>query len=111
MTSYYHKVHELVRLIPRGRAANYGQIADYIDGCTPRMVGYALSALPADTDVPWHRVVNAAGGVSPRPGSERQREILEAEGFVLDGMGRIDWSRHRWPGPPARWLAKHGMLP
>lgn len=109
--TYYERVYDLVRLIPRGQVATYGQIADYIDGCTPRMVGYALFALAADSDVPWQRVVNAAGGISPRPGSGRQRERLVAEGVVFSAAGRIDLRRYGWPGPPPDWLAARGLLP
>lgn len=110
MTTYYDKVYEITRLIPRGRVATYGQIADHIDGCTPRMVGYALFALPAGSRVPWQRVINAAGGISPRPGSGRQREALEAEGVEFSAAGKIDLKRYRWPGPSARWLARKGLL-
>lgn len=111
MGSYHDAVHEIVRLIPRGRVATYGQIADLVDGCTARMVGYALFALPAGTDVPWQRVVNATGGISPRPGSDRQRDLLEEEGIVFSAAGKIDLKRYRWPGPSPRWLAKKGLLP
>lgn len=111
--TYYDKVYALVRLVPRGRVATYGQIADYIAGCTPRMVGYALFNLPARTAVPWQRVINARGGVSPRPGttgSGHQRELLEAEGIVFDATGRTDLNRYRWPGPGPDWLAARGVL-
>lgn len=109
--TYYDRVFELVKMVPRGRVATYGQIADYIEGCTPRMVGYALSSLPANTKVPWQRVINAKGEISSRPGSGRQRELLDEEGVVFDAFGKTDLARYGWAGPPARWLAKRGMLP
>ncbi|MDA5192487.1 MGMT family protein [Govanella unica] len=109
--SYYDKVYDITRLIPRGQVASYGQIADYIDGCTPRMVGYALFALRGETDVPWQRVVNASGGISPRPGSDRQRARLETEGILFSAVGKIDLKRFGWPGPEPSWLAKNGLLP
>lgn len=111
--TYYEKVYALVRLVPRGRVATYGQIADYIEGCTPRMVGYALFNLPAGSDVPWQRVINARGGVSPRPGatgSGHQRDLLEAEGIIFDAVGLTDLNRHRWRGPHPDWLAARGLL-
>lgn len=111
MQTYYDKVYELTRMVAAGQLATYGQIADYIDGCTARMVGYALFALPVDTDVPWHRVVNGGGGISPRPGSERQRERLVTEGITFSAAGRASLARYRWSGPSPRWLAKHGLLP
>lgn len=72
-----------------------------------RQAGYAMAALPHETDVPWHRVVNARGEVSPRtggsPGHLIQRALLEAEGVVFDGRGRISLERHGWaPRRPAR---------
>lgn len=111
--TYYDKVYALVRLVPPGEVATYGQIADYIAGCTPRMVGYALSALPDGTDVPWQRVINHMGEISPRGGlgSAVQYDLLQAEGVPFDAAGRTDLKRHRWPGPPPSWLAQRGLLP
>lgn len=94
------RIHAVVRRIPRGRVATYGQVARLARiGAQPRLVGYALAALPDDTRLPWHRVVNAQGRVSPRstPGFERvQRALLEREGVAFDAKGRIDLARHGW---------------
>ena len=103
--SWHDEIRALVRLVPRGRVATYGQIATIVDGCTPRMVGWAMAALPDRSDVPWHRVINARGEVSPRAdgsGSERrQRWLLEREGVAFDGRGRVDLKRYGWvPGGP-----------
>ncbi len=83
----------MVRRIPQGRVATYGQVAS-LAGLAghARQVGYALHALPNGTVVPWHRVVNAAGGISTRatPGGELvQRLLLEKEGIRLDARGRV----------------------
>jgi methylated-DNA-protein-cysteine methyltransferase-like protein len=80
--------------------ATYGQIATMagLDGHA-RQVGYALHALPERSDVPWHRVVNARGEISPRSAGdshELQRMLLEAEGVKMDLRGRIDLERFRW---------------
>jgi len=110
----YERVYALTRLVPAGQVTTYGQIADFIEGCTPRMVGYALFNLPAGSDVPWQRVINARGEVSPRPGdtgSGRQRALLTDEGVPFDAAGRTDLRRYRWPGPSPRWLAARGFLP
>jgi methylated-DNA-protein-cysteine methyltransferase-like protein len=90
----------VVRRIPRGRVATYGQIAELagLPGHA-RQVGYALHALPAGTRVPWHRVINAAGAVSLRtaPGDEvTQRQLLEGEGIVFDARGRVPLAWVRW---------------
>ena len=65
-----------------------------------RQVGYALAALDDESDIPWHRVVNARGEVSARSGdrsSERlQRALLESEGVAFDRRGRIDLEEFRW---------------
>ena len=100
--SRYHQVYELVRLIPPGRVATYGQIAAYVDRCTPRMVGYAMAASPPDQDVPWHRVINSQGMVSIRANGERdmlQRLLLEAEGVFFNKNGKVDLNAVGWKGP------------
>ncbi|NNF41959.1 MAG: methyltransferase [Phycisphaerales bacterium] len=93
------RVYAVVRRIPRGRVATYGQIAE-LAGLGPhaRQVGYALSALEDDR-VPWHRVVNAQGAVSVRTqtGDDHgQQERLVAEGVRFEANGRIDLKRFRW---------------
>lgn len=90
----------VVRRIPRGRVATYGQIAALAGHPGhARQVGYALSALAADAPVPWHRVVNAQGRISPRSGDSggamMQRMRLEREGIALRG-GRVPLSRYQW---------------
>ena len=63
----WKRIYEIVRKVPRGRVATYGQVAALagLKGHA-RQVGYALHALPNGTTVPWHRVINAQGRVSPR---------------------------------------------
>lgn len=100
----YAKIYAVVRRIPRGRVATYGQVAE-LAGLAghARQVGYALHALPDSTALPWHRVVNAQGAVSLRsvPGVElQQRVLLEREGISFNARGRIALSQHRWK--PAR---------
>jgi len=100
--SVYEKIYDLVDMIPEGRVATYGQIAAFFDRCTPRMVGYAMAALPYDQDVPWHRVINSRGEISPRSGGDGeriQRVLLEAEGIVFDDRGRVDFAVCGWEGP------------
>jgi methylated-DNA-protein-cysteine methyltransferase-like protein len=96
----YDMIHRIVSRIPRGRVATYGQIAELagIPG-QARRVGYALSALPNGTAVPWQRVVNAKGEISLRSqsGSESfQKKLLKAEGVLFSRDGRISMDRFQW---------------
>ena len=90
----YNRIYALVRQIPPGRVITYGGIARQV-GCTARTVGFAMAALPAGHDVPWQRVINSQGQVSPRrndDGALIQRQLLEAEGVPFDARGRVDLS-------------------
>jgi len=91
--SRWETIYKAVRKVPRGRVASYGQIAELagLEGHA-RQVGYALHALPAKSGVPWHRVINAKGEISPRRAGdshELQRLLLEAEGVTFDERGRV----------------------
>ena len=106
MPSSYQRIYRIVRRIPAGRVATYGQVAT-LAGLAghARQVGYALHALPEETAVPWHRVVNAAGRISRRslPGGELvQRLLLEREGVSLDARGRVPLRRIGWTPRSAR---------
>jgi methylated-DNA-protein-cysteine methyltransferase-like protein len=100
----YARIYKVVRRIPKGRVATYGQVAALAGlGGHARQVGYALSALsdedPRHKGVPWHRVINARGEVSPReePGGDLiQRRALEAEGVQFTESGRVSLERYRW---------------
>jgi methylated-DNA-protein-cysteine methyltransferase-like protein len=92
----FARVHGWVAKIPRGRVATYGQLSELIDGrLTPVGVGWALRA--GGPKLPWHRVVNASGGISTdkeQPG--RQRTLLVAEGVRFTADGTVDMARHQW---------------
>jgi len=106
--AYYEQVWNLVRQIPSGKVASYGQIAlmiplptgvdfDSYKAFSPRWVGGAMAACP--DDVPWQRVINSQGKISPRlGGAEKQRILLEEEGviFVKD---KVDLKKYGWKGP------------
>ena len=94
------RIYAVVRRIPRGRVATYGQVAR-LAGLSghARQVGYALHALPDGSAGPWHRVINAQGRVSARrdPGSDDlQRQLLEREGIHFDERGRADLGCFQW---------------
>ena len=96
----YQRIYAVVRRIPRGRVATYGQVAELAGYAGhARQVGYALHALSDGTAVPWHRVLNARGEISLRsaPGAElTQRMLLEREGVPFDLRGRVPLKRVLW---------------
>ncbi len=96
----YPRIYAVVRRIPKGRVATYGQVAA-VAGLAghARQVGYALHALGFDAKVPWHRVLNARGEVSPRAegdGAGYQRFLLEEEDVVFSLAGRVDLEIFGW---------------
>jgi methylated-DNA-protein-cysteine methyltransferase-like protein len=106
--AYYTQVWDLVRQIPYGKVATYGQIAlilppppgvefETYKAFGPRWVGGAMAACP--DDVPWQRVINSKGEISQRPGAEKQKELLLQEGVVFNEKGRIDLKKYGWRGP------------
>lgn len=101
--SFYDRVYRMVRRIPRGRVTTYGHVAALCGKPrAARTVGWALHALPDDSGVPWHRVINAQGGISiSKVGlpPELQRALLEREGVEFEPDGRVDLARWGWVGP------------
>lgn len=102
-TSKYSQIYAVVRRIPVGKVATYGQVAELAKlAKQPRLVGYALFSLrdEDDSDLPWHRVVNAKGEISYSPSRQKadqlQRVLLEAEGVVFNQRGRIDLKHYCW---------------
>lgn len=87
-----------VDAIPRGRVATYGQVA--AEAGLPRrarLVGHTLRNLGARTELPWHRVLNAAGRLSTVGAARReQSRRLRREGVPVDARGRVDLRSHRW---------------
>jgi methylated-DNA-protein-cysteine methyltransferase related protein len=95
----YQRIYQIVRRIPPGRVATYGQVAELagLPGHA-RQVGYALHALPEGSTVPWHRVVNAQGRISLRsvPGAELAQEQRLAREGVRTEAGRVKLKQVRW---------------
>jgi methylated-DNA-protein-cysteine methyltransferase-like protein len=100
--SLYQRIYDVVRQVPLGQVTTYGRVARMVGGISAQMVGFALAALPNRTDgadVPWQRVINAQGKVSPHGygfGTAIQRELLESEGIVFDAEGRVDLEQFGW---------------
>ena len=94
----YERIYAVVKRIPAGRVATYGQIAALagLPGHA-RQVGYALNKTPAGRALPWHRVLNARGECSlPGSGGDEQRRLLRREGVALSREGRVDLKRFQW---------------
>ncbi len=114
------QVYAIVRVIPPGRVMTYGRIAGLIpppgdvdvagyERVRARWVGYALAA--CSDDIPWHRVVNAQGRISPRPGlgPHEQRALLGDEGVKFSENGNLDLGRYGWE-PDATWLEERKLM-
>lgn len=96
----YERIYEIVRQIPYGRVTTYGRVAKIVGGCSAQMVGFAMSALPEGSNVPWQRVINAQGRISPHGagfGTAIQAQRLREEGIQFDLEGRIDLTVFGWP--------------
>lgn len=99
----YQKVYEAVKRIPKGNAATYGQVAALIGSPrAARQVGFVLSKLPADSKIPWHRVVNSRGMISIEnlsvPKQEQARR-LQKEGIEVEfrnGNYWVDLDKYQW---------------
>ena len=97
----YQKIHHIISLIPSGKVATYGQIAEIVGGSTARIVGYAASVIKQDSNIPWQRVINYKGCISQRrsvSGGLLQQKLLEAEGIVFNQNGRTELKHYRWEG-------------
>jgi methylated-DNA-protein-cysteine methyltransferase-like protein len=98
----FERVYDVVRMIPWGQVATYGQIAAIVSHRNAaRTVGWALASLKNGTDVPWHRVVNSRGFVSLRDlgqPSEAQCTLLGQEGIIVGQRGEVNLRRHQWRG-------------
>jgi methylated-DNA-protein-cysteine methyltransferase-like protein len=96
----FERVWKIVMRIPRGRVVTYGMLSQMIEKrLTPVGVGWAIRA--ASDELPWHRVVNASGGISTdkeHPGL--QRAMLEAEGVRFKSDGTIDLAKYAWQSKP-----------
>lgn len=99
MGNVFEKIYEVVRKIPEGKVATYGQIA-YAAGNAhwARVVGYALHVNPDPQKTKCYRVVNRDGRISPAfafGGENRQRTLLKNEGVSVDKDGFVDLEKYR----------------
>lgn len=98
---FFNRVYGMVRQVPRGMVATYGQIAKLVDEPRrARYVGYALHVNPEPGDIPCHRIVFADGRLAEGfafGGPEAQRALLEDEGVAFLANGHVDLQASRWP--------------
>ena len=108
----YSRIYDVVRQIPYGRVATYGQVATVVGApVTAQQVGEAMAALRdvhPEPPVPWQRVINAQGRVST---GVRQQHLLEQEGVVFNVKGVTELQRFGWAGPDPAWAAANGFYP
>lgn len=98
--SYYDEVYAIVKQIPKGKVATYGQIA-WLTGSpkASRAVGYALHFNPQPGVIPCHRVVNRFGGLAPAfafGGIDVQKELLEKENVIIGEDYFVDLKKYQW---------------
>jgi|TARA_B110000263_G_C15252651_1_gene484912 methylated-DNA-protein-cysteine methyltransferase-like protein len=94
----FEKIYEVVRLVPFGMVATYGKVAKLSGVNNARLVGYALSNLQANTEIPWHRIVNRDGAISYREGGGPglQKDLLKSEGIAFSEKDRINLKLYQW---------------
>ena len=96
----FEKIYSVVRQIPRGRVASYGQVAALAGNPRwSRVVGYALHVNPDPEGIPCYRVVTKNGGLSEAfafGGINVQRELLERDGVEFTPDGRVVMEKYRW---------------
>lgn len=101
MNAFYRRIYRIVRHIPKGRVATYGAVARLAGRPgAARTVGWALSALTDDGDVPWWRVINAAGRISLSSKNHSdvlQRALLLREGVKFAVGGAVSLATFGWP--------------
>ena len=100
MKNSFERIYEVVRRIPAGKVATYGQVAAYAGNPRwSRVVGFALHVNPEPGTIPCHRVVNRFGGLSSAfafGGEIMQRQLLSEEGVEFSADGNVDLGRHLW---------------
>lgn len=96
--SFFERVKKLIKQIPNGKVATYGQIAVYAGNPrAARQVAWILHSSSRKYNLPWHRVINSRGCISlpPHRGYKIQKRLLEQEGIIFQEDGSIDLNIYR----------------
>jgi methylated-DNA-protein-cysteine methyltransferase-like protein len=98
-SAFSNRVKQLIKSVPPGKVATYGQIA----ACSgnpraSRQVAWLLHSSSRKDNLPWHRIINSRGGISLPTGGgfEEQKMLLEAERIPVDEKGRVRLSKYLW---------------
>lgn len=98
----FERIYDVVRRIPRGKVATYGQIAMMAGNPRwARVVGYALHSNPDPEGIPCYRVVNRLGGLAPAfafGGEDEQARLLRADGVEVRSDNTVDLEKYLWNG-------------
>ena len=109
----FERIYEVVRQIPRGSVATYGQVAALAGNRRwSRVVGFALHVNPDPDGIPCYRVVNRLGEVSSAfafGGGNRQIELLEADGIPCPG-GKVDLKKYQWRAAATGYIPGEGYV-
>ena len=95
----FERIHAIIKQIPKGKVATYGQIATIVGIQNPRLVGFALASQKGDTGLPWFRVINSKGEISfpaESDGFKIQYSLLLNEGIIFDSKNRINLKQFSW---------------
>ena len=105
--SFFERVYDVVRLIPKGRVTSYGAIAKYLGAArSARMVGWAMNSSHGQDDVPAHRVLNRKGLLTGKfhfDGTNLMQQLLENEGIPIQNNQVVNFEKYFWD--PAKELA------
>lgn len=98
--TFFQNVHDVARLIPKGRVTSYGAIAKYLSAPrSSRMVGYAMNAAAGDSTIPAHRVVNRLGMLTGKmhfSSPSAMEEALQKEGVKVKNDQVVDFQKLFW---------------
>lgn len=95
----FNNILDIVKRIPKGKVATYGQIAFIAGTQNPRLVGFALAMLKEGTDIPWFRVINSKGKISfpeQSNGFKIQYSLLQNEGIIFGAKNGINLKQFGW---------------
>jgi methylated-DNA-protein-cysteine methyltransferase related protein len=108
--SFTARAAALIRSIPKGKVATYGQIAGMAGD--PRRAREVVRVLNTQKNLPWHRVLAAGGRITlPGPGGVLQRKLLGAEGVRFSADGTAPLALCQWHGVTDSERNRNGVRP